>query len=313
MPTLFGFPLPQGIYENVVVSAVFFGLDLILVALLLPFILSVLENRKWAPMRREIVAACIHLLNDILAKSHGVLGLFDESRYLSFEDQRKNTLWFLLRADSMIDEMDDSLRRFREELDFLSPAVEPSSAGSIVRLRRATEEYSSLTSMTFKQMLVNSHLEGRMLETGERFAVVAPRDEDAPHLKAGLEEKVAEFEKQVRVFYDAGTALVRRSSLSTMTRVRLMRELLDSLSITAMENGAKTTLRGLATVESHPPGDDFPMTSRATDLWTLSPDEIIERYRKEAAKELRLDLSKRHSVDWFNRAGQRGRERRSRV
>lgn len=59
--------------ESIEVSAVFFVLDVLLVALLLPFVLTAREKRKWAPMRRELIKWCYRYYQDC-AHSAGYMG-----------------------------------------------------------------------------------------------------------------------------------------------------------------------------------------------------------------------------------------------
>jgi hypothetical protein len=65
--------MSPSLIESIEVSAVFFVLDVLLVALLLPFILTVREKRKWAPMRRELIKRCYQYYLDC-AHSAGYMG-----------------------------------------------------------------------------------------------------------------------------------------------------------------------------------------------------------------------------------------------
>jgi hypothetical protein len=65
--------MSPSLLENIEVSAGFFILDAVLVAILLPLILTILEKRKWAPMRRELVKRCHGYYRDC-AVSAGFMG-----------------------------------------------------------------------------------------------------------------------------------------------------------------------------------------------------------------------------------------------
>jgi hypothetical protein len=56
--------MSQGFLENLEVSAIFFLLDLVLITILLPIILSMREKRRWAPLRKELLGHAAGLFFD---------------------------------------------------------------------------------------------------------------------------------------------------------------------------------------------------------------------------------------------------------
>lgn len=136
------FSISASLRENLEVGLIFFLLDVLLVAALLPFFWSYLQNRRWAPMREEILQLLVgawsrnlRLLRLTLATPLGgalypgmprpVSPMIDDSLARSAEHFHELTL---------------NGERACRDLEFMSAAVEPRMAAGLAMLRRMPEE-----------------------------------------------------------------------------------------------------------------------------------------------------------------------------
>lgn len=304
MHEILGYRVTTGIYENVLVSAAFFILDFLLLVLLLPTILRIMENLRWAPMRRALVEANLELIDQTFTSTSSIMTVFTSDGGHLGGNLRENLLWHVDRAGEIQDEMYETLDRFKDEVSFLSPAMEPSLAGPIVAIRRAVDDRNKTAGMMFKECLVYCHVEVRQDEDGSRFPILAPYPPDKKRLQEGLSEKVAQLHEQETAIRIASTALVRGVSLSIFQRWPMMNRLLQEI-LPFGRDGGGDLLEMLGGPVPRPPVDTFVQSKRAENLWTLSVREIIAEYRLEARRDLGMALSERHSVEWFNLANDR--------
>lgn len=56
--------ISQSLLENLLASAIFFVLDIVLIVTLLPMVLAARENRQWAPMRKRLAKLCYDFFNN---------------------------------------------------------------------------------------------------------------------------------------------------------------------------------------------------------------------------------------------------------
>ena len=115
--------MSQGLIENILVSGVFFLLDVFLIVLLLPFVLKRFEDKKWRPMRQQLIEALIEFHEATVMAAHRDFSALLQLFLCEHVVERSH------EARIPIGDATEAIRQKHQELiqfvDLCAPGIEP--------------------------------------------------------------------------------------------------------------------------------------------------------------------------------------------